>query len=174
MRIAHDQIGAGRDERGNREKRLLVNPGLVHAIDLVGTWSGDPWRGEIIPGDVHFFGGPRNSGPRAACGRTHMRAVRSEEFVPDEADPVKAGQCPRCAEVVTDGKGFRNPPGTYDPFCSAFLHVKFDGKVESQNCYLSGQHRGLHRTRDGATWAIGFDDFTPAPLDAGCRITKAS
>lgn len=173
MRVAHERVGAGRDAAGNREKRLLANPGLVHAMDMVGTWDGDPWSGEVVPGAVHFFGGPINSGPRAACGRSHMRAVLGDEFVPAD-DPRTKGQCPRCAELVAEGKGFRNPPRSYDPFCHAYLHVKIDGQVEVQNCSLSGQHRGLHRTREGATWDVGFDDFVPAPLDAGCHITKVS
>jgi hypothetical protein len=174
MRVAHGRVGAGRDSAGNREKRLLPDPGPVHAIDLTGTWDGDRWKGEVVPGAVHFFGGAMNTGPRAACGRMHMRAVLGDEFVPDEDDPVKAGQCPKCAELVAEGKGFRSPPGSYDPFCHAFLHVKINGQVETQNCKLTGHHRGVHRTRDGATWNIGFDDFVPAPLDAGCRIAEAS
>lgn len=97
MRIAHERVGAGRDAQGNREKRLLPNPGLVHAIDLVGTWDGDRWQGEVVPGAIHFFGGPMNSGPTAACGRSHVRAVLGDEFVPDKDDPQAAGQCPRCA-----------------------------------------------------------------------------
>lgn len=173
MRIAHGRVGAGRDPQGNREKRLLPNPGLVHAIDLTGTWDGDRWRGEVVPGAVHFFGGAMNSGPTAACGRAHMRAVLGDEFVPAD-DPAEAGQCAHCAQIVAEGRGFRSPPGSYDPFCHAFLNIKINGQVEVQNCSLGGQHRGLHRTRDGATWDIGFDDFTPAPLDAGCRITKVS
>ena len=75
MRIAHDRVGAGRDVQGNREKRLLADPGVIHAMDLVGTWDGDPWNGNVVPGAVHFFGAPMNSGPSAACGRAHMRAV---------------------------------------------------------------------------------------------------
>lgn len=173
VRIAHDRVGAGRDSMGNREKRLLSDPGLVHAIDLTGTWDGDRWKGEVVPGAVHFFGGPINSGPRAACGRGQMRAVLGDEFVPAD-EPAKSGQCPKCAELVAEGKAFRDPPGYYGPFCHAYLHVKINGGVEVQNCNLSGQHRGVHRTRDGATWSIGFDDFVPAPLDAGCRITKVS
>jgi hypothetical protein len=173
MRVAHVQVTAGRDEFGNRELRLLPNPGPVHAVDAVGTWNGDPWSGEVVPGAVHFFRGPMNSGPRAACGRPHMRALLSDEFVPAE-DPKEAGQCPRCAELVAEGRGFREPPGYYDPFCHAYLHVKIDGRVEVQECRLSGSHRGLHRTRDGATWDAGFDDFTPAPLDAARHITKVS
>lgn len=174
MRVAHERVGAGRDAQGNREKRLLPDPGLVHAIDLTGTRDGDPWRGEVVTGATHFFGGAMNSGPTAACGRPHMRAVLGDEFVPDEEDTARSSQCPRCAQVVADGRGFRSPPGFYDPFCHAFIHVKINGEVEVQNCSLRGEHWGLHRTRDGATWDVGFDDFMPAPLDAGCRITKAS
>lgn len=173
MRITHAHVTAGRDAVGNREKRLLPNPGPVHAMDAVGTWDGDPWSGDVMPGAVHFFGGPMNSGPRAACGRPHMRALLGAEFVPAE-DPTEAGQCPRCAELVAEGKGWREPPGSFDPFCHASLHVKIDGKVEVQECRLSGQHRGLHRTRDGATWDVGFDDFVPAPLDAARHINKVS
>ncbi|MCX6401823.1 MAG: hypothetical protein NTX33_18070 [Propionibacteriales bacterium] len=173
MRVAHAAVTGSRDAQGNRVKALLANPGPVHAMDPVGTWDGDPWSGEVVPGAVHFFGGPLNSGPRAACGWMHIRAVLGDAFVP-AGDPRAAGQCPRCAELVAEGKGFRSPPGSYDPFCHAFLYVKFNSQVEVQNCSLSGEHRGLHRTRDGATWDIGFDDFTPAPLDAGCRVTKVS
>ena len=173
MRIAHAKVTGGRDAQGNRETRLLSDPGPVHAIDLNGTWDGDRWRGEVVPGAVHFFGGAMNSGPTAACGRAHMRAVLGEEFVPAD-DPVAARQCERCAKIVSEGRGFRRQPGSYDPFCYAYLHVKIDGRVEVQECKLRGSHRGLHRTRDGATWDVGFDDFTPAPLDAARRITKAS
>jgi hypothetical protein len=173
MRVAHAEVGAGRDRQGNREKRLLANPGLVHAIDLNGTWDGDRWRGAVVPGAVHFFGGPINSGPRAACGRMHMRAVLGDEFVPAD-EPEREGQCPRCALVVREDRGFRSRPGSYDPFCHAYLSVKIDGQVEVQNCFLSGSHRGPHRTRDGATWDIGYDDFVPAPLDMNRRIAKVS
>lgn len=174
MRVAHAKITGGRDAQGNREKRLLPNPGPVHAIDAEGTWDGDPWNGEVVPGAVHFFGGAMNSGPRAACGQSHIRAVLGDEFVPQD-EPAKAGQCPKCAELVAEGKGFRNPPGDwYDPFCSRYLQVNIDGAVEVQNCSLRGDHRGPHRTRDGATWDIGFDDFVPAPLDINRRIAKVS
>ena len=173
MRIAHDRVDAGRDAQGNREKRLLADPGLTHAMDAEGTWDGDPWNGEVVPGAVHFFGGPMNSGPSAACGRAHMRALLGDAFVPAD-DPVRARQCPKCAALVAEGKGFRSPPGSYDPFCHAYMHVKIDGQVEVQDCFLRGEHRGPHRTRDGATWDIGFDDFVPAPLDANRRIAKAS
>jgi hypothetical protein len=54
------------------------------------------------------------------------------------------------------------------------LHVQIDGTVEVQNCSLRGAHRGPHRTRDGATWDVGFDDFVPAPLDINRRIARVS
>lgn len=174
MRVAHDRITGGRDAQGDREKRLLANPGLVHAIDAAGTRDGDPWGGAVMPGAVHFFGGSVNSGPHAACGRMHMRAVLGDEFVPEQ-EPARAGQCPRCAELVAEGLGFRSPPvDWYDLFCSEYLRVNFDGTVEVQDCSLRGDHRGPHRTRDGATWDIGFDDFVPAPLDINRRIAKVS
>jgi hypothetical protein len=176
MRIAHERITSGRNPAGFREKRLLADPGVVHAIDLVGTRDGDLWSSEVVPGEVHFFDGTTNSGPTAACGRVHMRAVLGDEFVPEQ-DPVGAGQCPRCAELVATDKGFRNPPRDdwwYDPFCSKFLRVRIDGNVEVQDCSLRSDHRGPHRTRDGATWDTGFDDFVPAPLDANRRISKES
>lgn len=174
MRVAHERVTGARDAQGNRVKALMSNPGLVHAMDAVGTRDGDPWSGEVVPGAVHFFDGPINSGPTAACGRVHMRAVLGDEFVSAD-EPRAAGHCPKCAELVAEGKGFRNPPGEwYDPFCHAYLHVKINGEVEVQDCFLRSDHRGPHRTRDGATWDLGFDDFVPAPLDAGCRITKVS
>ena len=175
MRVAHHRVTAGRDAAGNRAKQLLPNPGPVHAIDLVGTRDGDGWRGEVVGGAVHFFGGPINSGPSAACGRAHMRAVLSDEFVPAD-DPEAEGQCPRCAAIVADGNGFRDPPQDYyyDPFCHEYLRVKIDGHVEVQDCFLRDPHRGPHRTKDGATWDVGFDDYVPAPLDASRRISTAS
>lgn len=102
-----------------------------------------------------------------------MRAVLGDEFLPAD-DPGRTGQCSKCADLVADGKGFRSPPGSYDPFCHAYLHVKIDGQVEVQDCFLRGEHGGPHRTRDGATWDIGFDDFVPASLDASHRIADAS
>lgn len=64
-----------------------------------------------MPGAVHFYGGSMSSGPRAACGHEHMCAVLGEAFVPQE-DPQAAGQCERCAILVAEGKGFRDPPGS--------------------------------------------------------------
>jgi hypothetical protein len=175
MRVAHAKVTSGRDASGHRAKRLLESPGLVHAIDAVGTWDGDPWRGEVVPGAVHFFGGPMNSGPTAACGWAHMRAVLGDEFEPAE-DPEAAGQCPRCAEVVTDGKGSRNPPGSYyrSYFCENYLRVRIDGRVTAKDCSLRDFHDGPHRARDGGEWEIGVDDYVPAPDEVGSRVTQAS
>jgi hypothetical protein len=68
MRVAHAAVTGKRDQSGHRVKALLDNPGTVHAIDAAGTWDGDPWSGEVVPSAVHFYGGPINSGPFAACG----------------------------------------------------------------------------------------------------------
>ena len=92
---------------------MLDNPGFAHAIDAAGTEDGDPWRGEVVPGDVHFYGGPMSSGPFAACGIARVRAVLGDESVPVD-DPYIAGQCARCAAAVNEGKGFRTPPS--DPY----------------------------------------------------------
>lgn len=175
MRIAHARITGGRDAMRNRVSMLLPDPGLVHAIDAAGTRDGDPWGGEVVPGAVHFFGGPMDSGPTAACGWMHMRAVLGEEFVPAD-DPARENQCPRCAAIAADGKGFRNPPDPYyrSFFCERYLRVRIDGVVTVKDCSLRDLHDGPHRARDGAEWEIGGDDYVPAPAEVGRHITKAS
>jgi hypothetical protein len=176
MRIAHAKITSGRDASGHRAKRLLDNPGVVHAIDAAGTNDGDPWGGEIVPSAVYFYEGPMTSGPPAACGWVHMRAVLGDEFIPAD-DPAKGGQCPRCASTVAEGKGFRTPPHERpirSYFCETYLRIRIDGQVVVENCYLRDFHQGPHRTRGGAEWDIGVDDYVAAPEDVGCRITKAS
>jgi hypothetical protein len=178
MRVAHAKITGKRGEAGIACKALLDDPGLVHAIDPVGTWDGDPWNGRVEPGAVHFYSGPVGSGPYAACGTAKVRAVLGDEFVPEEPEVATSrGQCPKCAQIVADGRGFRSPPqdrAYRSYFCDAYLRVRIDGRIEVQDCSLRDFHNGPHRTRDGATWDIGFDDFVPAPLDANRRITKAS
>lgn len=175
MRVAHAKVTGKRDRSGMPCKALLDDPGLVHAIDAAGTWDGDPWRGEVVPGAVHFYGGPIGSGPYAACGTTQVRAVLGDEFVPDD-EAVAKGQCPKCAEPVAAGKGFRNPPQERpDPFCHAFLRLKIDGRVVVEDCRRLGDcHRGPHTTFDGATWDIGLDDYVPATPIEPHRITEAS
>jgi hypothetical protein len=108
MRIAHSEVTAVRVSSGHIEKRLLDSPWGVHAIDAAGTRDGDPWDGEVVPGAVYFYDGSTSSGPRAACGFAHMRAVLGDEFVPAE-EPSLAGQCTRCAKIVAARKGFREP-----------------------------------------------------------------
>jgi hypothetical protein len=178
MRVAHSAVTGKRDASGYKVKALLDDPRVVHALDAAGTWDGDPWSGEVVRGSVHFFGGTRDSGPYAACGTVRVRAVLGDEFVP--ADPgdreAVARQCPRCAELVAEGKGFRTPPQERplrSYFCEQILRLRIDDDVDVQECSLRDLHGGPHRTRDGATWRAGFDDFVPAPLDTGRRITKA-
>lgn len=179
MRVAHERVTGGRDSQGNRVKKLLDDPGRLHAIDAAGTQDGDPWHGEVRPGRVHFYGGPIGTGPRAACGYV-VRAVLGDEFVPDydPTYPFRSRQCPRCATLVAEGKGFRNPPdpfgGYYDPFCSAYLRVRVDGEVKVKDCSEDRRHDGPHRARDGAEWEVGVDDYVPSPAEVGSRITKAS
>jgi hypothetical protein len=176
MRIAHSKITAGRSAAGGAEKRLLDDPGPVHAIDAAGTNEGDPWRGQVVPGGVHFYGGGMNNGSRAACGRAHMRAVLGDEFVPAE-DPLRSGQCPRCAALVADGKGFRNPPdpfGYRSPICDKYLRIRVDGLVAVKDCLLRDLHMGAHRALDGSEWSVGVDDYVPSSGEVGRTITKAS
>lgn len=174
MRIAHSRRTAGRDKAGNRVPRLMVDPGRVHAIDAAGTWDGDPWAGRVVPGTAHFYSGTTSSGPSAACGAPHMRAVLSEEFVPAD-DPISTNQCPKCAEIVKDGRGFRNPPGTYiSTWCEAYVNVRIDDAVRHKSCKLRWDHEGAHRARDGSEWFIGVDDYVPSSDELGRGIAGAS
>jgi hypothetical protein len=121
-------------------KVLLDNPGTVHAIDAAGTWDGDPWSGEVVPGAVQFYGGPIKSGPFAACGHVKVRAVLGDEFVPAD-DPARAGQCPRCAAAVAEGKGFGTPPHEREMrsyFCEVYLRLRIERVVaEAAGCGTS-------------------------------------
>jgi hypothetical protein len=172
MRVAHAKITGKRDQSGHRFKTLLDNPGIVHAIDAAGTWDGDPWSGEVVPGAVHFYGGPINSGPYAACGTTKVRAVLGDEFDPEDKSPTL---CPRCVELVVEGKGFRTPPHERpEPFCDAYLRLRIDGKVVVEKCFMRDYHAGPHRTSDGAKWLRSVDDYRPAKSDETRHISAAS
>lgn len=174
MRVAHAKI-TGKRENGFPVKALLDSPGLVHAIDAAGTQDGDPWHGAIVPGAVHFYGGPIGTGPPAACGMK-VRAVLGDEFMPED-EAVANGQCPKCARLVAEGKGFRTPPDPYgyrSYFCEAYLRVRIDGAVTAKDCSLRDFHDGAHRAHDGAEWDTGVDDYVPSPHEIGSRITKAS
>lgn len=165
MRVAHAKVTAVRGAGGYVVKALMDEPGPVHAIDAAGTRDGDPWRGEVVPGAVHFYGGSMHSGPPASCGFVKVRAVLGDEFVPAD-DPVRAGQCPRCAETVREGKGFRNPPGLRDPaWCEDFLRLKVQGRVVVKSCDRRFFHDGRHRASDGSTWQSGAKDYLPPPPD---------
>lgn len=165
MRVAHARVTATRAPSGMKIKALMENPGVIHAIDAAGTQDGDPWRGEVVPGAAHFYGGGTNSGPPAACGFVKIRAVLGDEFVPAD-DPEKAGQCPRCAQEVADGRGFRLTPFEREmrSQCDAYVRVSLGGgRPTVEDCSLRNYHSGPHRTFDGATWTYGADDFKPAP-----------
>ena len=160
MRVAHAKVTGKRDSQtGTRYKALLDDPGVVHAIDAAGTWDGDPWRGREAPGDAHFYD---VGGPYAACG-VKVRAVLGDRFDPKDGDRAL---CPRCAELVAGGKGFRTPPHERRSyFCEAYVRLKVGGRVIVGECRLRAFHDGKHRTFDGATWERGAEDYVPAPPD---------
>lgn len=175
MRVAHKSVTGARDSQGNRVKRLLENPGLLHAIDAAGTQDGDPWHGEIKPGHVHFYGGPIGTGPRAACGFI-VRAVLGDEFVPgwNSGSQPRADQCPTCAALVADGKGFRSPRDLsgYDSNCSEYLRVQIDDEIRVKVCERDWRHSGSHRGGDGSEWDVGVDDYVPSPTEVGSQVNR--
>lgn len=155
-------------------RQLPPEPGLMHAIDLIGTRDGDPFSGAVEPGITHFYEGVAASGPPAACGTPHMRAVLSGEFIPAD-DPAAENQCVRCARAVADGTGFRNEPGTYiSSWCEDYLRVRVNSSVRVKSCRLRDHQTGPHRADDGSEWQTGVDDYVPAPDEVGSRITPAS
>ena len=78
-------------------------------------------------------------------------------------DPQSASQCDRCADLVADGKGFRDGPGYRgSPYCDNSLRVRIDDNVTIKTCYLRYNHQGSHRAPDKSEWEIGLDDYVPA------------
>lgn len=159
MRVAYDRTAWKRNMRDMvRYQVLAEDPGPAHAIDTAGTREGDLWHGKIEPGEYSFY---EHLGPHAVCG-VQVKVVMGDEFVPED-EAVAAGQCPKCAELVAAGRGFRTPPHERTPYmCEDFLRVTLDGRVTVEECYLRNFHRGPHRTFDGATWVVGLGDYVPA------------
>ena len=163
MRVAHVKITGTRDANRNKVKALLDDPGTVHALDAVGTREGDPWGGNEAPGDVYFFDGV--GGPYAACGRVQVRAVLGDRFDPEDTE---RDLCERCAELVADGKGFRESPWEREMrqeerWCRDYLRLSIEGRIVVEQCRLRGFHDGAHKTFAGATWKTGAKDYVPAP-----------
>lgn len=163
IRMAHAHVGAGRRlaapgsmlTSSDRYAVLSTTPGVIHAIDPVGTRDGDPWSGQRVAGRHSFYTHP---GPPAACG-TRVRAILSDEFALDTPNP-----CPRCFAAVESGRATRNPPRDwFDRFeCSDTVRVKVDGVERVEDCCLRDFHRGRHRSYSGATWQQDGSDFRPA------------
>jgi hypothetical protein len=129
MRVAHAKVTGTRDANRNKVKALLDDPGTVHAIDLVGTRDGDQWGGKEAQGDVHFFDGV--GGPYAACGQVQVRAVLGDRFDPEDTE---RDLCERCAELVADGKGFRDSPWEREMrqeerWCRDYLRLNIEGRI---------------------------------------------
>lgn len=156
VRVAHEHV-TSRKQAGLRVTVLPENLGTAHAIDAAGTREGDPWRGAPAAGEHEFFSHP---GPRAACG-AQVRAVMGEEFELERTDA-----CPRCAELVADGKAFRSPPHERrNFFCDDYLRLKIGTGVVVEQCVLRDLHPGRHKTHEGATWEFGAADYEPGPTE---------
>lgn len=163
IRVAHAHISAGRRQAAlgsmvtssDRYPILSTTPGLIHAIDPVGTRDGDPWSGERVAGRHSFYSHP---GPPAACG-TRVRAILSDEFALDTLNP-----CPRCLDAVESGRAYRNPPRDwFDRFeCDDYIQVKVGGVDHVEQCCLRDFHAGRHRSHSGASWNKDGSDFRPA------------
>jgi hypothetical protein len=105
---------------------VVVDPSTRSTRPVPGTVTRG--EGKVVSGAVHFYDGPINSGPIAACGYVKVRAVLGDEFVPAD-DPGAAGQCPKCAAAVAEGKGFRTPPHERRSYwCEEYLRLSVDGR----------------------------------------------
>lgn len=164
IRMAHAHVGSGRS-RASADSMITASerfpilssvPGLIHAIDLLGTRDGDFWRGTRVAGQHKFYPPP---GPPAACG-ARIRAVLSDEFAPDVADA-----CPACLETFESGKAKRNPPRErFERFdCHDFIRVQIEGVLHVEDCCLRDFHKGRHKSHSGATWGDGGKNFQASP-----------
>lgn len=163
IRMAHAHVSAGRRHAApgsmlassDRYPVLSTTPGLIHAIDPIGTRDGDPWSGQRVAGRHSFYTHP---GPPAACG-TRVRAILSDEFALDTVNP-----CPKCREAFESGRASRNPPRDwFDRFdCEDSVRVQINGVDRVEECCLRDFHRGRHRSHSGATWQQDGSDFRPA------------
>jgi hypothetical protein len=107
---------------------------------------------------------PDGSSARQECGRVRLRPESSHAA----DDPAAAGQCPKCAAAVAEGKGFRTPPHERRSYwCEEYLRLRVDGRVVVKDCCLRDFHGGRHRTLEGATWEHGVEDYVPAPAPGG-------
>jgi hypothetical protein len=130
-----------------------TNAGSAHAIDTTGTDDGDPWRHRPADGAHHVYA---DVAPFAACG-VQVTVLLGEMF-----DGGREDACPQCAEVVSAGEAYRDPPG-FRYHCEAHLRAVVDGRPVSEPCRFRDRHDGPHETGGGATWTDGLEDeATPA------------
>ncbi|MEJ7689638.1 MAG: hypothetical protein WKF76_03950 [Nocardioidaceae bacterium] len=60
-------------------------------------------------------------------------------------DAEQDDACPKCAELVAAGKGFRTlPHERRSPFCDSFLRLRVEGRVIVEQCRLRDYHGQVH------------------------------
>jgi len=163
IRVAYVHIDSRRNmQTMQRVEVLSANPGPAHAIDPMGTWTGDPWlssRRGPFTGDHSFYSHP---GPPAACG-AQVRVVLKSSFTAETPDP-----CPKCAAIVEEGRAFRNTPGGRPPsHCEEYMRISRDGVVSVEDCVQRWGHSGRHRSSSKATWADGGTEYKLGPVVEG-------
>lgn len=127
---------------GRPEKGLPEEPGTVHAMRL---------RPTPDTRSAEYFDA---RGPFALCG-DHVKVRLPVTFRGDEDDV-----CPGCAGRVAEG-ATRAPQAEYVYFCGAVVLPDLPGFSQAVSCSLRASHTGPHRTREGGTWMLGPEDFTP-------------
>jgi hypothetical protein len=153
IRTAHSHIGGRKDHHTGEYKKVLADdPGPAHAIDASGTREGDPWGHETGVGSHWFYDARPGRGPHAACGG-ELNVLMDEQF-----DVERPDACPRCVVLVRAGTAYRTNPMDRPTWCGDYLRVTEDF---SEICKLTEGHRGPHRSRTGATWSVGLEDYNP-------------